>query len=105
MAKLEKAQEIESCCGEPYKCWKAWWPEEGETEKDAIDFPANLWPGHDPEIMAEASADYDFHSRDGFNRDGDGEQIIIVKSPDGEESKFRVVRDLLPSFRVFEAED
>ena len=54
--------------------FRCWWPEDGETVKDAIQIEA-----FDHEDAAEDAAKFDSSDRDGWERDGDRRQRICVQ--------------------------
>lgn len=64
--------------------WHFYFPDDGETAKDACPIIGKIW---DAEDAAREACEYDFDSRDGWER-GENEFAIAVISPDGEETRF-----------------
>ncbi len=67
----------------PKQDWKAYFPEDGETLEDA----EIIMSVRNADQAAEEAVEYDWSSRDGWER-GDSAQngfTVIVVSPDGEE--------------------
>lgn len=64
--------------------WSFYFPEDGWTREDAVPIIGRTF---DAEDAAEQACEYDFSSRDGWER-GASEFDVIVISPDGEETIF-----------------
>lgn len=64
--------------------WGFWFPEDGETKDDVIPIIGRI---HDAEHAAQEACEYDYSSRDGWER-GEAEFKVAVISPDGEETTF-----------------
>lgn len=67
-----------------HKEWKFYFPDDGETADDACPIIGKVWGADD---AAQNACEYDFSSRDGWER-GEGEFPIVVISPEGVEFKF-----------------
>ena len=64
--------------------WSFYFPEDGEDASDAVPIIGRVW---DADYAAELACEYDYSSRDGWER-GDREFAIAVISPDGEEFRY-----------------
>ncbi len=65
--------------------FKVWWPDEGETEADAIDILGCF----DHEQAADQAAEYDYDNRDGWERTECEEYPVCIKDVDtGEVQRF-----------------
>lgn len=60
--------------------WSFWFPDDGETEDDAIPIIGKIWDADD---AAHEACKYDFSSRDGWERNG-SEFDVVIRSPKGE---------------------
>lgn len=64
--------------------WSFYFPDEGEVASDAVPIIGKVWDADD---AAEIACEYDYSSREGWER-GEREFPIVVISPDGEEFRF-----------------
>ena len=66
--------------------WKAFWPEEGETEDDARKLNPPKWVTEirDAEDAAQHACELDFNRREGWERGEETKFIIAIISPRGE---------------------
>lgn len=64
--------------------WSFYLPDHGETKNDAVPIIGRIW---DFDHAAQEACEYDFSSRDGWER-GEVEFRIAVVAPDGETRTF-----------------
>lgn len=81
---LLDGRELIRCRREPMADWRAYFPDDGETIEDAT----TILGVHTAEHAAREAVEYDFCSRDGWERQGEQEFKVIVVSPDGEEFEY-----------------
>ena len=60
--------------------WKFYFPGDGQDEEDAVPVPPTVW--NSPDDVAQYACEYDYHQRDGWERDADSIFSIIVTHPD-----------------------
>jgi hypothetical protein len=67
--------------------WKAYFPDDGETAEDATTI-IMVKPWARACDVAEDAVEYDFSSRDGWERSEAKEFPVVVISPTGEETRY-----------------
>ena len=93
--------------GSPVAGFKAWWPDDGETVEDAvaIELPPGWlsWEAERHRLAAEEAAEYDHGERDGWERESDEQEIMVLAvdaedRPLGPAQKFVVTREVVPQW-------
>jgi hypothetical protein len=77
--------------------WKAWWPEKGETEVDAISISYEHFGEvmeYDFENAAEQAGWHAEYHRDGWEVPFDEDVIVMIQAPNGEVRKCYYKREL-----------
>lgn len=64
--------------------WSFYFPEDGETAADAVPIIGRIF---DADHAAQEACEYDYNSRDGWERISSDFAIVVI-SPDGVESRF-----------------
>lgn len=74
--------------------WQAYYPDDGETADDARDLPQSwgktIW---DAEDAARVACEFDYYSRDGWERGMEELFPIVVIAPDGTESRWKAYNE------------
>lgn len=74
--------------------WIYYLPESGETLDDAVPIQVRDWDRiPDAESAAERAAEHEWNERDGWDAGMSHEPLIVVISPLGEETRWRVSRE------------
>jgi hypothetical protein len=87
--------------------WSYYLPENGETKDDAVPIEIYDWQHGiiDAEHAAEEAGEDEWDNRDGWESGIDHEPLIVVISPDGEESRWKISREACVNHRAREAQE
>ena len=87
-----------------YHTYKVYWPDDGETEDDAVTIESS-WASDNLEYVAEDAGEYNYTSRGGWEDRNDVQKIAVLNPETNKYEIFEVEREYRPHFNAFRVDD